>query len=117
MASQITRRSYRRRRTVADIEKLLSEREKQHGDYKDVSRISQSLKEVFRSGPNWEKLPDMQKESLELIASKIARILSGDSGVRDHWDDIGGYAGLGSRYGSSPTNVSFDLRKAIEKAS
>jgi hypothetical protein len=102
---------------MADIEKLLSEREKQHGDYKDVSRISQSLKEVFRSGPNWEKLPDMQKESLELIASKIARILSGDSGVRDHWDDIGGYAGLGSRYGSSPTNVSFDLRKAIEKAS
>lgn len=98
---------------MADIEKLLTEREKQHGDYKDVSRISQSLKEVFRSGPNWEKLPDMQKESLELIASKIARILSGDSGVRDHWDDIGGYAGLGSRYGSSPTNVSFDLRKAM----
>lgn len=105
---------------MADVEKLLNEREKQHGDYKDVSRISQSLKEVFRSGPNWEKLPDMQKESFEMIASKLARILSGDSGVRDHWDDLGGYAALGSRYGASLTNVTFDLRKAIapiEKAS
>jgi len=105
---------------MADIEKLLTEREKQHGDYKDVSRISQSLKEVFRSGPNWEKIPDSQKESFEMIASKLARILSGDSGVRDHWDDLCGYATLGSRYGSSPVNVAFDLRKAmapIEKAS
>lgn len=98
---------------MADIEKLLNEREKQHGDYKDVSRISQSLKEVFRSGPNWEKLPDMQKESLEMAASKLARILSGDSGLRDHWDDLGGYAGLGARYGASTANVTFDLRSAI----
>jgi hypothetical protein len=98
---------------MADIEKLLNEREKQHGDYKDVSRISQSLKEVFRSGPNWEKLPDAHKESFEMIASKLARALSGDSGLRDHWDDIAGYAGLGARYGVSNSNVSFDLRKAI----
>jgi len=105
---------------MADIEKLLTEREKQHGDYKDVSRISQSLKEVFRTGPNWAKLPDAQKESFEMIASKLARALSGDSGLRDHWDDIGGYASLCSKYASSPINVAFDLRKAmtpIEKAS
>jgi hypothetical protein len=98
---------------MADIEKLLNEKEKQHGDYKDVSRISQSLKEVFRSGPNWSKLPDAHKEALEMLAVKTARILTGDSGLRDHWDDIGGYAGLGARYGASPTNVSFDLRKAM----
>lgn len=102
---------------MADIDKLLDDRNKQHGDYKEMSRISQSIKEVLKTGYNWEKLPDAHKEALEMTAVKIARILSGDSGVRDHWDDIAGYATLGSKYGSSPTNVSFDLRKAIEKAS
>lgn len=98
---------------MADIEKLLNEKEKQHGDYKEVSRISQSLKEVLRSGSNWAKLSDAHKDALEMISVKLARVMTGDSGLRDHWDDIGGYAGLGARYGSSPTNVSFDLRKAL----
>jgi len=96
-----------------DINKILAERGKQHGDYANVSRIAQSIKEVYRSAPNWEKLPDAQKEALELIATKQARILSGDNGLRDHWEDIGGYAELGSQYGKSNSNVTFDLRKAM----
>mgnify|MGYP006281942947 CR=1 FL=1 len=98
-----------------DISKILIERGKQHGDYANVSRIAQSIKEVYRSAPNWEKLPDAQKEALELIATKQARILSGDSGLRDHWEDIGGYAELGSQYGKSNSNVTFDLRKAMAR--
>jgi hypothetical protein len=31
---------------------------------------------------------------LEMIAHKIARILSGDPNHRDHWEDIAGYAEL-----------------------
>lgn len=95
------------------VEKLLVERKKQHGDYRDVSRISQSLKEVFKSGPNWEKMSDAHKESFEMFATKFARILSGDSHVRDHWDDIAGYALLGADFSASPVNVAFDLRKAM----
>ena len=95
------------------VERILVERKKQLGEYKDVSRISQSLKEVFKTGPNWDKLPDAHKESFEMFATKIARILSGDSGVRDHWEDIAGYAVLGADHGSSPVNVAFDLRRAM----
>jgi len=98
---------------MTDIGKLLADKQKQHGDYGNVSRISQSIKEVLKGGPNWEKLSDAHKEALEMMAVKMARIVSGDSGLRDHWEDIGGYAELGSKYGSSPTNVTFDLRRAM----
>jgi hypothetical protein len=39
-------------------------------------------------------MPAHQKESLEMIASKIARIVCGDSNHHDSWHDIGGYAKL-----------------------
>jgi hypothetical protein len=35
-------------------------------------------------------------ESLEMIAHKIGRILAGNENFHDHWDDIAGYAKLGS---------------------
>lgn len=96
-----------------NVEKLLGERQKQHGDFLENARLSQALKDVLRSGDNWEKLPHTQKEALELVCTKLGRIMSGDSGVRDHWDDVAGYAALGSRYAASPSNVSLDLRRAM----
>ena len=41
-----------------------------------------------------EVIPVYQKEALEMIASKIARALSGDSNHLDNWVDIAGYAQL-----------------------
>jgi hypothetical protein len=35
-----------------------------------------------------------QREALDYIAGKLARILSGQPGYADHWDDIAGYAKL-----------------------
>ena len=35
-------------------------------------------------------------EALEMIAHKIARILSGDADYADNWVDIAGYAQLGN---------------------
>ena len=94
---------------------LLGEREKTHGDYRDVADLSQALKEVLKSGNNWESLSNTQRESLEMISSKIARILSGDSNFRDHWDDIEGYAKLGGNF--SPNNlptVTLDIARASQ---
>ena len=42
----------------------------------------------------WAKLEQTQRESLDMIAHKIGRILAGDPDFRDHWDDIAGYAKL-----------------------
>ena len=42
----------------------------------------------------WRKLNAAQRESLEMICHKIARILNGDPNYIDNWTDIAGYAVL-----------------------
>lgn len=74
----------------------LTKKEATHGLYKDTALLSQTLKGVLYSGKNWEKLNTSQRESLELICLKISRILNGNPNVRDHWDDVVGYAQLAS---------------------
>jgi len=94
---------------------LLNTREKTHGNYRDNANLSQAIKDVLRSGKNWERLSDGQKEALEMISVKLSRLLNGDKDFRDHWDDIEGYAKLGGQ--ASPTNlptVTLDLTKAME---
>jgi len=89
-------------------------KQKTHGNYRDTANISQALKGVMSVGKNWAALKDTQREALELIAMKIARILSGDHNYRDHWDDIEGYAELGGDNGGmSMPQVSLDITKAL----
>jgi hypothetical protein len=76
---------------------LLDEREKTHGDYRRVSEIAQDLKGVIRDA-EWDSLTNMQRESLDLIMTKIARIISGDASNLDHWLDLSGYALLPTRF-------------------
>lgn len=73
---------------------LLEEREQTHGSFEDNAIISQSLKRMFRAGPGWNKLTDIERESLDMIALKFSRILSGKSMERQHWEDVRGYAAL-----------------------
>jgi hypothetical protein len=75
-------------------EETLTARRKTHGDFADHARISQSLKDVMRFEPGWEKLTAMQRESLEMNQHKVARILAGNPDEPDHWFDIAGYATL-----------------------
>lgn len=82
---------------------ILDEREKTHGDYYQVSMMAQELKDAMRRGKNWRTLDDTQRETLELIASKIGRILSGNPHEVDHWRDIAGYATLIERWLTSCT--------------
>jgi len=79
-----------------DIKNVLDEREETHGDFGQVSDIAQSLKHEMRGRgyPGYGKLTSWQCEALDMIASKIARILSGNASEPDHWLDIEGYARL-----------------------
>lgn len=82
--------------SIAD---LLAERGKVHGDYAVHAQITQDVKEVLHGSPNWQfasrrRLSPMQKETLEMIAHKMARIMAGDPNEPDHWADIAGYAEL-----------------------
>jgi hypothetical protein len=76
------------------VNDVLDAREKTHGSYDDVASMAQALKDTLRGGKNWKHLDDMQRETLEMLASKIGRILSGNPHEVDHWRDIAGYAQL-----------------------
>ena len=73
---------------------LLTEREKTHGPFMTTAAKAQQLKDAMQGGKNWAELDDIQREALQMIASKIARILSGNWDEIDHWKDIAGYANL-----------------------
>lgn len=77
-----------------DIQKTLASREGSHGSYKARSVIEQNIKRAMQDSPNWRSLPDDIRSSLEMIATKISRILMGDPEFHDSWHDIIGYAKL-----------------------
>lgn len=65
-----------------------------HGDYAQMSLCAQSIKAALHASPNWDKMGPPARESLELMATKIARIVHGDFSCYDHWDDLRGYSQL-----------------------
>jgi len=100
------------------IEQTLAERGNRYGDFTDHARICQNLKRAMCAEAGWERLNDVQKQSLEVIADKVGRILSGDPNYADNWHDIQGYAKLAedrlpSDFGQQNT---LDYRTDAEKA-
>lgn len=79
---------------TSDVYTTLAERGSRYGDFTDNALVSQSIKEEFWKHPGWPKLDLVKRETLEMIAQKIARILNGDPEYRDNWHDIAGYAKL-----------------------
>jgi hypothetical protein len=78
------------------IEAILAERGKTHGDFTDNARVMQALKRIVHAEVGWDRLSDVQREALHMILHKVGRIISGNPNVKDHWDDIAGYAKLTS---------------------
>lgn len=76
------------------IEETLKERGDRYGEFKDNSKVMQSIKRAMRNSIKWDSLSDDKKEALEMIAHKIGRILTGDSEYADSWHDIAGFATL-----------------------
>jgi hypothetical protein len=81
---------------MTDIKDVLEERAGTHGDFAEVSMIAQDLKDAMRAADHakYIQLTSWHREALDMIASKIARILAGNAREPDHWLDIEGYARL-----------------------
>ena len=77
-----------------ETNEILDVREGQYGQYQNVSQISQDIKKIMQESPNYWKMPAFMRESLDMIANKMARILNGNYYLNDSWHDIGGYAAL-----------------------
>jgi len=97
------------------IDSTLKERSR-YGPFESHSELSQKLKKCMVSHhvTNWEKLPPIIKEALEMIQHKVARILNGDPMYGDNWHDIQGYAKLVEDWINPPiTTMPPDLETPI----
>ena len=72
---------------------ILNERETTHGAFVNVSQTARALKHIFHQ----RQFSDEMVEALDMIATKLARIVEGDPNMLDHWEDIAGYATLAAR--------------------
>lgn len=78
-----------------DIHDTLAKREKTHGSFRSHAQLSQYLKEILQERTKaWAQLHPYQREALEMICHKMARIINGNPNEVDHWVDIAGYATL-----------------------
>jgi hypothetical protein len=77
-----------------NIEDTLAERGTRYGAYKTHAEITQGIKATMQATPGWTRLVPHQKETLDMIAHKIGRILNGDPNYHDSWHDIVGYGKL-----------------------
>lgn len=75
---------------------LLQARGQTHGKFEMNAYYSQVIKGIVHAAEPWAGMPAAQKEAMEMIILKMSRILSGQTKYKDHWDDIAGYAKLGS---------------------
>lgn len=78
------------------VERTLEERGTRYGAFSGHAEISQQLKAVLRmyeAKRGCDLYPD-QREALEMICHKMARIINGDPNYADSWHDIAGYAKL-----------------------
>ncbi len=76
------------------VDSTLTERGSRYGEFTDVSDTAPAIKDIMKGGKNSGGLSSYQIEALDMIASKIARIVNGDPDYIDNWHDIAGYARL-----------------------
>lgn len=81
----------------SSIADTLKQRGTTHGDFEVNSAVSQGIRDALKLG-NYEQLPPVMREALDMFGHKMARICSGNPMEPDHWHDIAGYATLAEQW-------------------
>lgn len=77
------------------VTETLDSRAVTYGKFENLAKVAQSVKTaMFDTLEVRSSLAPDQREALEMIASKVARIINGDPNCLDSWHDIAGYAQL-----------------------
>jgi transposase len=78
------------------VNAILDERGSNYGSFLGLSQVTQRLKTVAHNfaGQNNKTFDPDQAEALDMIFTKLGRILNGDPNHIDSWIDIAGYATL-----------------------
>ena len=79
---------------MADLTETLAERGARYGKFEHHAVIAQGLKDQMWAADGWARLAPDQRQALEVIQDKVARILNGDPDYTDNWHDIAGYSRL-----------------------
>lgn len=77
-----------------NVEEILKERGSRYGSFDDNAANAQAIKNAMRHAVDWDSKPVWVREGLDLIATKISRLLTGDASYEDNYADIQGYAKL-----------------------
>jgi hypothetical protein len=79
-----------------NVDAILNERGNTYGSFETVAGTAQDIKSLIHTAliGNPTVLDADQVEALDMIATKIARILNGNPDHVDSWTDIAGYATL-----------------------
>lgn len=118
-----TKTTPNRREILENVARLISEdRNATHGEPILQFWMAQTIKGVLREGPRWTSLLDVEKEALEMLSTKLSRIVCGSSNP-DHYNDIAGYVGIASegvQRTDPPSKVVFERiertnRKPVKK--
>lgn len=75
------------------IDATLAERQSTYGSFEDVAFVTENIINVLKKC-NYDYMPHTHKMAMYMIASKMARLVSGDCNHLDSWHDIQGYAKL-----------------------
>jgi hypothetical protein len=83
-------------KNAQEIDAILNARGSSYGSFLGLAQVTQRLKAVAHqfAGQNNKTFDADQAEALDLIFTKIGRILNGDPNYVDSWTDIAGYATL-----------------------
>ena len=78
------------------LTEILEQRGSRYGKFAHNADIAQYIKSAMRRNPysKYHELAPDQAEALDMFASKISRLLVGDSNYADNWRDIAGFATL-----------------------
>ena len=79
---------------MSEIDKILEDRGSRYGDFGIQSKTAQAIRDAFKASPNWKYLAPYMREGLDLVATKISRMLCGDPMYLDNVVDILGYMTL-----------------------
>lgn len=87
------------------IQEILQERCDRYGSFEANAATAQALKKVLHMNDSWFHLNYDQREALDMICHKMARIMNGDPNYPDNWIDIAGYATLVANRLGSPKKI------------
>ena len=76
------------------VQKILVERGSRYGAFIDNATIAQKMKVDAKWGLAWEDMEPDAQEAIDMICTKISRIVTADWRYVDNWRDIEGFAKL-----------------------